>query len=138
VCKLNGLPLSTLSTTPHLLHTRTFILLPPTDKKPPPPPPEAEEREEQRRKERAAKQFQFVTKEVDWGIAKAYVALADSVEADDDYGMKRKEAGRSRMDISTTGGAVERYMDDDEWEEQQIKAGVAPRILPFPFFASKT
>jgi len=112
-------------------------MLPPTDKKPPPPPPDAEEREERRRKERAAKQFQFVTKEVDWGVARTYVALADNNEMDDDYGLKRKEAGRPVADTGTTGGAVERYLDDDEWEIQQIKAGVPPRILPFPFFASK-
>lgn len=127
-----------MSTTPYLLHTRTSILLPPTDEKPPPPPPEAKEQEERGRKARAAKQFQFVTKEVDWGVAQAYIAIADNVEADDDYGMKRKEAGRSRAEIGTAGGAVERYMDDDEWEKQQIKAGVAPRILPFPFFAPKS
>ena len=95
------------------------------------------EHEERRRKERAAKQFQFVTKEVDWGIAKAYVALADSEEADDDYGMKRKEAGRPRIEVGTAGGAVERYLDDEEWEQEQIQAGFQPRTMPFPFFATK-
>ncbi|KIM33391.1 hypothetical protein M408DRAFT_60834 [Serendipita vermifera MAFF 305830] len=137
ICRLNGLPPSTLSTTPHLLHTRSFILLPPTDRKPPPPPPEAEAREEQRKKERAAKQFQFVTKEVDWRIAKAYVALADIDDIDDEYGMKRKEAGRARPQSGTAGTAVERYMDDDEWERDQLQAGLSPRIPQFPFFASK-
>lgn len=32
LCRLNNLPPSTLSTTPHLLHTRTFIVLPPSEK----------------------------------------------------------------------------------------------------------
>lgn len=32
LCRLNNLPPSTLSTTPHLLHTRTFIVLPPSAK----------------------------------------------------------------------------------------------------------
>ena len=75
---------------------------------------------------------------MDWGIAKAYVALAGIDEADDDYGMKRKEAGRSRAETGTAEGAVERYMDDDEWEREQMKSGLSPRILPFPFFASKS
>ncbi|KAF8624520.1 hypothetical protein AX15_005832 [Amanita polypyramis BW_CC] len=32
ICRLNKLPPSTLTTTPHLLHTRTYILLPPASK----------------------------------------------------------------------------------------------------------
>lgn len=78
-----------------------------------------------------------MTKEVDWGVAKTYVALADIDHDDNEYGMKRKEAGRSPLERGTAGGAVERYMDDDEWEREQLNAGLSPRILPFPFFSSK-
>ncbi|KAF9025496.1 hypothetical protein BDZ89DRAFT_902920, partial [Hymenopellis radicata] len=78
LCKLNNLPFSTLSITPHLLHTRDCILLPlsaktaSTDLNHPTP-------DEQRRREarRAEKRLQVVTKEADWRVARAYVALAD-------------------------------------------------------------
>lgn len=83
--------MSTLSTTPHLLHTRPFLVLPydtkvttnqshlasvsvpnKTD------PAATRERARQRTLERAAKRFQIVTKEADWRIANAYVSLAAS------------------------------------------------------------
>ncbi len=90
LCRLNNLPISTLSTTPHLLHTRTFLVLPydtkvsnqshiasvsVPDKE---DPAAARDRVKQRTLERAAKRFQIVTKEEDWRIANAYVALAAS------------------------------------------------------------
>jgi hypothetical protein len=119
------------------LHTRSFIILPPTDRQPPPPPPDAEEREERRKRERAAKQFQFVTKEVDWGVAKTYVALADDPDLDVAYGMKRKEMGRPSTGDNRTGMAVDQYLDDEEWEREQLKSGITPKVAPFPFFMSK-
>ncbi|PVF97266.1 hypothetical protein CPB86DRAFT_786067 [Serendipita vermifera] len=137
ICKLNNLPPSTLSTTPHLLHTRSFIILPPTDRQPPPPPPDTEEREERRKQERAAKQFQFVTKEVDWGVAKTYVALVDDPDSSAAYGMKCKEMGRPDSGSNRPGMAIDQYLDDLEWEREQLKAGVSPKISPFPFFTSK-
>ncbi|KAG8812620.1 hypothetical protein FRC17_001941 [Serendipita sp. 399] len=140
ICKLNNLPMSTLSTTPHLLHTRSFIMLSSTSTDPEPSSPDADERERRRKSERAAKQFQFVTKELDWRVAKAYVALAEDQTLEEDYTMKRKEAGlptlRSNRETSAVG-AVQRYLDDAEWEEEQIRSGVQPRISPFPF-TSKT
>lgn len=57
-----------------------------------------------------------MTKEVDWGVARAYVALAEDNEVDNEYAMKRKEAGRSVVSGNRAGGAVERYLDDEEWE----------------------
>lgn len=129
-----------MTTTPHLLHTRTFVLLPPTNIPLPPPPTDLKEKEEQRKKERAAKQFQFVTKEVDWGVAKAYVALAEENESgtDDGYYLKRKEANRPSTNRGNpAGGVVERYLDDQEWEDEQLKAGIKPKIQPFPFFTTK-
>jgi hypothetical protein len=133
ICKLNILPFTTLSTTPHILHTRTFILLPPAGKPSPSPPADIEEREAQRRRERAAKKFQFVTKEVDWEIAKTYVALAEDTEVNNDYGLKRKEAGHALASKDTTGEAIDSYLDDLEWENNQVSAGFAPRIAPFPY-----
>jgi hypothetical protein len=117
------------------LHTRTFILLPPTNKPSPPPPADIEEREAQRRRERAAKNFQFVTKEVDWGIAKAYVALVEDTEANDDYGLKRKEAGHTLVSKDATGEAIDSYLNDLEWEKDQVSAGYVPRIAPFPYLS---
>ncbi|KAG8824308.1 hypothetical protein FRC19_002078 [Serendipita sp. 401] len=136
ICKLNNLPPSTLSTTPHLLHTRSFIILRPATQEIEAPSPEAEERARRRKNERAAKQFQFVTKELDWRIAKTYVDLAEDQELGDDYEMKRKEAGLpiGRPDRETSAaGAVQRYLDDEEWEQEQLKSGAKPRIAPFPF-----
>jgi len=72
LCKLNGLSPSTLRTTPHLLHTRTFLVLPPSH-----PQRHARasdvspEEETQRRRERAQATFHRVTKETDDGIARA-------------------------------------------------------------------
>jgi hypothetical protein len=131
-----------MTTTPHLLHTRSFLILPPTNIPPPPPPADLKEKEEQRKRERAAKQFQFVTKEVDGGIAKTYIALAEENETSfDEYNLKRKEAGRpvhqAASQAGPAGGAVERYLDDQEWEEEQLKSGVKPKIQPFPFFTVK-
>ncbi|KAG8825338.1 hypothetical protein FRC18_010289 [Serendipita sp. 400] len=50
--------------------------------------------------------------------------------------MKRKEAGLpiGRLDRETSAaGAVQRYLDDEEWEQEQLKSGAKPRIAPFPF-----
>lgn len=116
------------------MHTRTFILLPLTNKPSPPPPTDIEEREAQQRRERAAKKFQFVTKEVDWWIAKTYVALAEDTEIND-YGLKRKEAGHTLVSKDATGEAIDSYLDDLEWEKNQGSAGSVPRIAPFPYFA---
>ncbi|KAG8684646.1 hypothetical protein FRC08_013584 [Ceratobasidium sp. 394] len=69
LCRLNKLPTSTLTTTPHLLHTRTTLQLPPGSRVPSPPPLDLQERLEARARERAGRAFQAVTKETDWGIA---------------------------------------------------------------------
>lgn len=139
LCRLNNLPTTTLSTTPHILHTRTTILLPPTSK----PPPEDPELAEARRVERAEKLLQTVTKEVDWRVAKAYVALAQ----DSDPFAKEKPARweRSLQGIpgSVSGGssqrnvpesdAIERYLEDAEWEEQERRDGRGPVMQQFPW-----
>ncbi|KIO34359.1 hypothetical protein M407DRAFT_64472 [Tulasnella calospora MUT 4182] len=139
LCKMNALPPSTLTVTPHLLHTRTTLVLPPTNRTPSPPPPDIQERLEQRAKERAAKRFQFVTKEVDHSIARAYVALADGNSNEDLAEVKKKSVPDSSVGNAAQGlegRAVDRYMDDEEWEAQQRAQGLLPKLQGFPFFNS--
>ncbi|CEL55354.1 hypothetical protein RSOLAG1IB_01364 [Rhizoctonia solani AG-1 IB] len=132
LCRLNKLPPSTLTTTPHLLHTRTTLQLPPGSRAPSPPPPDLQQRLEVRAKERAGKAFQAITKETDWGVAQTYVSLLDV----EDDGIK--EGKRRMVDIHSKDGrqalAVDQYLDDNTWEEEQRKAGLSPRIEPFPYF----
>ncbi|EJD37732.1 hypothetical protein AURDEDRAFT_116704 [Auricularia subglabra TFB-10046 SS5] len=135
LCTLNKLPFSALSTTPHLLHTRRTITLPLSAKNLSslPAPPTAEEAEKKRR-ERAEKRFQFVTKEVDWRVARTYVALAEDEDGDQlarDF--KGKEGWTTKASISREGAplearAVDQYLDDEQWE----RANGAPRIQRFP------
>jgi hypothetical protein len=145
LCRLNTLPASTLSTTPHLLHTRTYLVLPPSGKSRDlpagPAPPDIVE-EARRTRERAQKRFQFVTKEVDWRVAQAYVALAEDNEAGSSgsRGPGGKEDGEKKegMDAGSTRSeplenrAVERYMDDEEWETQERAAGRGVCVPRFP------
>ncbi|KAF9000598.1 hypothetical protein BDQ17DRAFT_1327563 [Cyathus striatus] len=82
---------------------------------------EEEEREAKRVWERAAKRLQTITKEVDWQVAKAYVALA-SDEDEEEVCRKRKERGDGKGKGRTLEAvAVERYLDDDEWEQGRNK-----------------
>ncbi|KAL5526075.1 hypothetical protein ACEPAG_7413 [Sanghuangporus baumii] len=75
LCRLNNLPPSTLTTTPHILHTRTTLILPPSAKSFPPDDYDPE-RERQIKLEKTAKRLQLITKEADWDVAKAYAVLA--------------------------------------------------------------
>lgn len=90
---------------------------------------EIKERERRRKLEQAQKRFQFVTKEVDWRVAKAYVTLADGDDDEShDDGLKEDKEGkdflgkRGNHDLGEGSGegvegrAVDRYLDDDEWE----------------------
>ena len=107
-------------------------------------------RERARARERAEKRFAFVTKEVDYRIAKAYVAIADEF-SDDDYwdipgdvmADKKEEMLRTTAGDGAEGGdikgtnrnvearAIERYLDDDEWEQAELRAGRTPRPASF-------
>jgi hypothetical protein len=88
-----------------------------------------------------------MTKEVDWRVAKAYVALADDPNADAD--MKGKESrlheGRENMrsgqwnisaEQTLEGRAVDQYLDDEEWEERERRQGRIAAIQPFPYFVN--
>ena len=75
LCRLNNLPPSTLRMTPHLLHTRAFLILPPSVRAPPPLTPAEQALDEERKArlavERAETRFQAMTKETDRDVAKA-------------------------------------------------------------------
>ncbi|PPQ64139.1 hypothetical protein CVT24_008769 [Panaeolus cyanescens] len=139
ICKLNLLPTSTIRTTPHLLHTRAFLLLPPSAK--PHPSLELTKEEEARReeeivRERAETRLQTLMKEVDWRVAKAYVAVA-SIEDEALVKLKLKEEGTSRAK-GVTALALERYLDDEEWEARERRLGRTPLDIthgnpPSPF-----
>ncbi|KAF8813300.1 hypothetical protein BYT27DRAFT_7158082 [Phlegmacium glaucopus] len=127
ICKMNNLSPSTIRMTPHLLHTRAFLILPPTIKPHPslkPGSAEEKAREAKLVRERAEKKVQILTKEVDWRVAKAYVALADDRDEQEDFQAKRKEIGGGG---SNAGGleslAIEKYLDDEEWETEERRAG---------------
>ncbi|KAJ7127100.1 hypothetical protein C8R44DRAFT_874180 [Mycena epipterygia] len=146
LCRLNNLPPSTLTTTPHLLHTRGFLTLPPAahaklqanDAR----PSSAEERarEVRRARERAEKRLQTLTKEVDWRVAKAYIALAEDPDEAESFVLKQKElgapvgaAGPSRLEAV----AVDRYLDDLDWEAEQLREGRSVHIPAYPIHTGK-
>jgi hypothetical protein len=75
-----------------------------------------------------------LTKEVDWRVAKAYVALADETGEANDFGAKGKEGDFVDLGpLTLEERAIARYLDDDEWEESQKKQGVKGGITKFPF-----
>ncbi|KAH9928643.1 uncharacterized protein B0H18DRAFT_1084397 [Fomitopsis serialis] len=161
LCRLNHLPPSTLRTTPHLLHTRAFLDLPPNT-------PEAllagkvgvravngpsTADEARRARERAESRFRTFTKEADYRVARAYVAVADIDDSDAFREDEMKKASavasaaeklRKRHPSSPIEGggegsglevrAVDRYLDDEEWEERQRRDGRGVGIPAFPLF----
>jgi hypothetical protein len=141
LCRLNDLPTTVLSTTPHILHTRTTILLPPTAE----PPPEDPALVKARRVERAEKRFQTVTKEVDWRVARAYVSISQDSDPSEMSAKKESENHKGdlrRTPVSESRGhsqgaleseAIGRYLEDVEWEEQERKEGRGPVIQKFPW-----
>lgn len=132
ICQLNSLPLSALSTTPHILHTRRVLILPPGKRIPPPTPhPSVVEAHE---RERVEKRFQSVTKEVDWRVAKAYVAIAEEDTASVNARDKEDPKFTENMGVisGTLSRAVEQYLEDDEWEAGQFSGH---NIQGFPLIA---
>lgn len=136
ICQMNALPLSTLSTTPHLLHTRHILTLPPGKRTPLLPPPDPKVAEA-RNRERATKRFQFATKEVNWDIAKTYLALAEG-GFDKDQSLSKEDMKHDRLQTSDSSkdplnGAVDQYLEDTAWEAQQG----GRRIPCFPLLRRK-
>lgn len=83
----------------------------------------------------------MVTKEVDWRVAKTYVALADDPEIAEELASKRKEGyvtgdGTKRgLDPSSSvleSRAADMYFEDEEWERRQLRANHSVQISPFP------
>jgi hypothetical protein len=132
LCWLNNLPMSTLTTTPNILHARSFIVLPPSSKPHDQEGPSEEElkaREAKRVRERAERKLQTLMKEADWRVAKAYVALADDEEQQDEARRKMKMSdslGSGSSANALEAAAIEQYLDDEKWEREQRKQGLGP------------
>jgi hypothetical protein len=172
LARLNHLPASTLTTTPHLLHTRRYLTLPANarilfsilnhnyastnnDDDDTELLVLGREKERERARalarERAEKRFAFVTKEVDYRVAKAYVAIADEFGDDEsdfprgEIANEREEKKEKKFWTTTEDGrvggrgsnrslearAIDRYLDDEEWEQQELKAGRSSRLPSF-------
>lgn len=141
LCKLNDLPPSTLRTTPHLLHTRTFLVLPQshsqqqqqhTTMKDISPAEEA-----QLTRVHAQVSLQHVTKETDDGIAQVYVALAEDSDSEPDVASLKAEGEKESRRMAPTPitleeRALDRYLDDDEWERRERAEGRGVHIQRFP------
>ena len=136
LCKLNDLPPSTLRTTPHLLHTRTFLVLPQSHSQQRHATSDVAPEEEARRtRERAQVAFQQVTKEMDDGIAQAYVALAEDGDSESDFASLKAEGEKKesrRVGRTIEERALDRYLDDDEWERQERAEGRGVHIERLP------
>ena len=65
----------------------------------------------------------MLTKETDWRVAKAYVALADDPDEEALHTAKCKETGVSASGVGLESRALDKYLDDDEWEGQQRRLG---------------
>lgn len=106
------------------------------------------EREARLVRERTQKRLQTLTKEVDWRVANAYVALADVPDLDADMKWKESTVRENEMnksgsaswegDVSSTstleGRVVDQYLDDEEWEQKERREGRTVAIPPFPYF----
>ena len=164
LCRLNSLPPSTLRTTPHLLHTRAFLILPPSVRAPPPLTPAEQALDDKRRArlavERAETRFQALTKETDRDVARAYVALAglpggaEEIEygdikeyekgKDTDKGLRKRRghSGESELDAvgegstGLEGRAMDQYFDDADWESHERAKGRRVTIPSFPLAGS--
>ncbi|KAF5392167.1 hypothetical protein D9757_001416 [Collybiopsis confluens] len=158
LCKLNKFSPSILSTTPHLLHTRTVLLLPPSartsDKTgnsliPSKASNDAQDRLRavRRERERAEKRLQTIAKEMDWRIAKAYVALAEDENIDEvsmQHDLKQKENVAPTARTGSAGPsstldmiALDRYLEDDEWETRERRDGRLPIVPSIPLLSQK-
>ncbi|CDO77392.1 hypothetical protein BN946_scf184835.g14 [Trametes cinnabarina] len=143
--------MSALRTTPHLLHTRAFLVLPPSTSIPELSPAEKaldEERRARLVRERAETRFQSMTKETDRHVAKAYVALADLPDGDggnfkeyqEEKGLRKRRPRTNDNDdteCSLEGLAMDQYYNDEEWESKERGEGrkPAPSSLPYALAA---
>lgn len=98
-----------------------------------------EEEKARRARGRAHVAFQHVTKETDDRIAQAYVALADDSDSGSDVLPLKDEGEKLSRGADLTNlkrtleeRAVDRYLDDDEWERQERAEGRGVHIQRFP------
>lgn len=117
LCKLNDLPPSTLNTTPYLLHTRTFLILPESHSQHATSAPSTEDDAHETRV-RAQIAVQRVTKETDWGVVQAYVALAEDSDSEPDIKIEGEKSQSGKVPRRLEERAVDLYLDDDEWERR--------------------
>lgn len=137
---LNNLPPTALSSNPRILQTRKTIVI--SRRRVPrshlsqvgdidmtPDTPLDPEEAKRRAEERAVKRFQLVTKTVDPGVGKAYLAiqgeeaphpleLGSGEVLDEASGLGKK--GAMKGDLSQEDRAVEQWFEDDDWEQQRI------------------
>ncbi|KAM0788379.1 hypothetical protein ACM66B_001519 [Microbotryomycetes sp. NB124-2] len=125
LCQLNKLHPSALTTSPQLLHTLPFLLLPPSvDSKSSEPLLSAE----QERRRLVIRRFQVHTRCSDYAMAAAYCnAIFDAREREAQL-VKRNRLARGDVTCAQevtvrVGGeleeAVEQYQFDDKWEKEQ-------------------
>lgn len=83
-----------------------------------------------------------MTKEGDRDVVRAYVALAEAHPDDIDDAVAyekelvEKEKAKARGTGTVEDAAVDRYMDDDEWEARERNEGRGVSIPRFPLFDS--
>jgi hypothetical protein len=82
--------------------------------------------------------LQQVAKETDGGIAQAYVALAEDGDSEPDLASLKAEAEKESRRVAATRmtleeRALDRYLDDDEWERRERAEGRGVHIQRFPF-----
>ncbi|GAA6028121.1 hypothetical protein JCM8097_001880 [Rhodosporidiobolus ruineniae] len=134
LCTLNKLPISTLSTTPHLLHTLPFLLLPPnsrpsTSSTPILPPP-------LERKRLIVRRFQMATKCSDWAMSQAYVDQVFKAREEEARFVRENHVARggSGEGVEVREGgeleeAVEAFQRDERWEREQQERGKGKGVL---------
>ncbi|GAA5976427.1 hypothetical protein JCM10908_005496 [Rhodotorula pacifica] len=137
LCRQNNLPPSTLSTTPQLLHTRPFILLPPGARPSASTEPLLSPALE--RKRLIVRRFQTQTKCTDWAMANAYVdQVFDAREKEAALIKENRRARGDAEDIEVREGgeleeAVEAFLADERWErEQRNKKGKGRGLFSTP------
>ena len=85
----------------------------------------------------AQSSLQQVTKETDDGVAQAYVALAEDSDSEPDVASLKIEGEKESRIVAPTRitleeRALDRYLDDDEWERRERAEGRGVHIQRFP------
>ncbi|SCZ99398.1 BZ3500_MvSof-1268-A1-R1_Chr3-1g05992 [Microbotryum saponariae] len=124
LAKMNKLPISTLSTTPQLLHTLPFLFLPPSVTSSSSSKPILPAAEERRRL--IIRRFQMHTRCSDWALAKAYVDQVYQARARELEMIDPDRRPGGDMEETVRGGeleqALEAWKKDEEWERSQVEA----------------